>query len=302
MFHDDQLQSDEKGRYHEAYAKMAGAVDASLESYLWALDQLFAIFAKSPKDTHVAPTVLLMDYADVIDGVSILARAGAARSCVPLIRSGFELKLNLLYMLERDDVFEDRCLAYEFFHAQRRLKVASKYDPTTSAGKQIRGQSKGEPFADLLDGSTVDLAAEIKAAKEVVESPRYAAVKTEYERTKPKHWYSMWNGPRDIESLAKELKRHALYEVQYRYWSGDTHGEHALDRLMGMGGTAPGMRPLRSPQGLPMACMDACSLANEMAHFLMTRFFPTLKDELAARYLARIKSGMDYLRVVRFEE
>ena len=49
-----------------------------------------------------------------------------------MIRTGFELQLNLMYMLQTDKDFEERCLAYEYFHWLKQLKVArDPFNPTT---------------------------------------------------------------------------------------------------------------------------------------------------------------------------
>jgi hypothetical protein len=239
-----------------------------------------------------------MEYAEPIDGVSILARTGSAKNCVALIRSGFELQLNLMYMLERDDTYEDRCLAYEFFHWLKHLKVAAKCETTSDSGKQVRGQIKGELLADAFDHPECDVGGEIAAIQEKVDHPQYAAVKAEHENSKPKHWYDMWGGPRDLERLAQALKRQGHYEVMYRYWSGAAHGESALKRLVNGGGYLQ-MDPVRSPKGLVAACRHACNLANEMAAFLVGRFVPNLRDELAARYLSEVKPGLEYINSVR---
>ncbi len=305
MFQDEVLPVEESERLHVACGKMADTVSESLQSYVWIVRHLYATYLASGKDTHLVPALLLMEYAEPIDGVSILARMGSARNCVVLIRSGFELQLNLMYMLERDDFYENRCLAYEFFHFQKQLKVAVKCDPDSETGKQVRGQIKGELLADAFEHPMRDIAREIKDAQALVNSPRYTGVKAEYERTKSKlkhrlkHWYELWDGPKDLEHLARELKRHGHYEVLYRYWSGDSHGESALRRIRDGKGGALEMRPVRSPQGLPMACLHACSFANEMTAFLVNRFLPSLREEMAARYLSRIKPGVEYIKAVR---
>ncbi|MBI3465048.1 MAG: hypothetical protein HY000_18630 [Planctomycetes bacterium] len=274
---------------------MADAVDASLKSYLWVLGHVNEQFRATGKDTLLAAALLLMEYADPIDGVAILARKGSARNCVPLIRTGFELQLNLMFMLQRDDAFENRCLAYEFFHWVKQQKVAAKCDPNSDVGKQVRSQTKGELLDGAFDHSEREITAEIAALQKMIDHPRYAAAKAEYERSKPKHWYGMWGGPSNIERLAAELDRLGHYEVMYRYWSGHAHGESALKRI---DVRKPEMLPVRCPRGLPNACLNACNLANEMAVFLMSRFVPQLKDELAARYLANIKPGLVFLNSI----
>lgn len=203
-----------------------------------------------------------------------------------------------MYMLERNDNYKNRCLAYEYFHWVKQLKVAAKCDPSSDLGKQVRAQIMGELLADAFDHPDRDLAAEIAAIQTMLDNPRYAGVKSEYDLSKPKHWYGMWDGPKDIERLARAMKRHGHYEVMYRYWSRPSHGESALKRLVDGGGKLE-MDPVRSPKGLPVACLHAGNLANEMATFLVSRFIPGLRDELAERYRARIKPGLDYIKAVR---
>lgn len=296
MFQDDLQTPEQRVRFQNGYGQMADAVDASLKSYLWVLGHVNEKFKATGKDTHLAASLLLMEYADPIDGVAILARKGSARNCVPIIRTGFELQLNLMYMLQQDDKFESRCLACEFFHWVKQLKVAEKCDPNSQTGKQVRSQIKGELLADSFDHPTRDIAAEIVALQNMIAIPRYAAVKAEYEQSKPKHWYAMWGGPGNIERLAAELSRAGHYEVMYRYWSGNAHGESAMKR---MDEGKLEMQPVRCPRGLPSTCLHACSLANEMAAFLTDRFMPQLKEELAARYLANIKPGIVFINSVQ---
>ncbi|UUO07900.1 DUF5677 domain-containing protein [Blastopirellula sp. J2-11] len=243
----------------------------------------------------MAAALLLMEYTDPIDGVAILARKGSARNCVPIIRTGFELQLNLMYMLQRDDALESRCLAYEFYHWVKQKKFAAKCDPNSDAGKQVRGQTRGELLADAFDHPGRDITAEIAALQDLMDRPRYAAIKAEYAISKPKHWYGMWGGPGNIERLAAELDRLGHYEVMYRYWSGHAHGESALKR---MDEGKLEMQPIRCPRGLPHSCLNACNLANEMAAFLVNRFVPQLKDELAARFLVDVKPGLDLIKSV----
>src|ERR1044071_8959642 len=111
MFQDDLQTPEQREKFHRLYGQMADTMEASLNSYVWVLGHVNERFKATGKDTHVAASLLLMEYADPIDGVAILARNGSARNCVPIIRTGFELQLNLMYMFQRDDTFEDRCLA-----------------------------------------------------------------------------------------------------------------------------------------------------------------------------------------------
>jgi hypothetical protein len=144
-----------------------------------------------------------------------------------------------------------------------------------------------------------DIPSEIESFRRLVDHPRYSGTKTEFERTEPRHWYGMWDEPRDLEHLARALGRHGHYETMYRGWSGHAHGESALKRILDTGKGPPRMEAIRTPKGLPTACLHACNLANEMAAFLRDRFVPHLGEEMSRRYLNQIKPGIDYIKSVR---
>jgi hypothetical protein len=71
-----------------------------------------------------------MDYAEPINSVATLAWAGSTKNCVPLIRTGFELQLNQMHILQPDKDFEKRCFDYELFNWLKRLKAGK-----SSSGK-----------------------------------------------------------------------------------------------------------------------------------------------------------------------
>src|ERR1700722_14529851 len=100
MFQDDVNTAEQSAALQKAYGQMADAVCESLHSYLWVVGELHKDFFRSQKDIHVVPALLLMDYAEPIDGVSILARAGSAKNCAQLLRTGMELQLNVMYLME----------------------------------------------------------------------------------------------------------------------------------------------------------------------------------------------------------
>jgi len=278
---------------------MADAVSESLRSHIWVVGELHKPFLQSGKDIHVVPALLLMDYADAIDGVSILAREGSAKNCAQLLRTGMELQLSLMYLLERDDTYEQRCLAYEYFHFLGQLRAAERCDPNSEVGKQLRAKTKGEPLADLFDQTGRDIPSEIKAAKATLDAPRYALVRTELARKKAKHWYGLWDGPASAEDLARHLKQQSVYDTLYRLYSGSSHGETALKRIAGLKAEELQMDPVRSPKGLPGACRYACALANGMTAFLVDKRLPHLRPQMEQRYIQRIKPGLVYIDSVQ---
>jgi len=76
---------------------------------------------------------------------------------------------------------------------------------------------------------TEEVIENIEKLKDLLNSPEYIESEREYQRLKrarrrkPK-WYSMHEGPADIERLADHFELPLEYEFRYREWSGLIHG------------------------------------------------------------------------------
>jgi hypothetical protein len=84
MFYDEVISSSDREKQNIASGKMSDAICESLKAYLWTVDLLHKEFLKSGKDIHIVPSLLVMEYAEIIDGVSILARMGSAKKLHPI--------------------------------------------------------------------------------------------------------------------------------------------------------------------------------------------------------------------------
>ena len=59
------------------------------------------------------------------------------------------------------------------------------------------------------------------------------------------------------------------------------------------------LSPIRSPEGLPAMCRNACLLCNAMTLFVVGGLVPHLRDEMRCRYIASIQPGLAYIDSVR---
>lgn len=305
MFHDDLMPDDgERARFHEAFRRMADAVGACLRSFLWALEEVRGAAYDDGRDTHAVPLMLMFDFAEAIDGVSVLARGGSAKNCPQLLRTALEVELSLRYMMEHKDTYEQRCHAYEFYHHRDKLKWAHRCDPGSQVGRQLRAELAGDPFADIFDVTGIDPAEVARDHDARMNSPRYTGVKAELARMKAGKikdggWFSLWGGPKNVRDLAIHLRRGALYEALYRGWSSVTHGEGAVKRVTGKQGDEVQLSPIRSPEGLTAMCRNACHLCNAMTLFVVGGLVPNLRDEMRCRYIESIQPGLVYIDSVK---
>jgi hypothetical protein len=304
MFHDDLMHGEERARFHDAYGRLADAVSACLGMFLWAAEGVRAAAYADRRDIHVTPLMLMLDFAEAIDGVSVLARSGSAKNCSQPLRTALEVQLSLEYILEHKDTYERRCLAYEFYHLRDKLRWAQRCDPTSPVGKQLRAELAGDQLAGVFDVTGVDLAREARDLEERMNSPRYADVQVELARMKAGKlkdggWFSLWDGPKNVRGLALHLKKGAMYEALYRAWSSVTHGEGAIKRVTGKKGDELRLCPIRSPEGLPTMCRNACQLSNVLTLVLVDGLVPHLREEMERRYVQDVKPRLAFIEHVK---
>src|SRR5262249_11943463 len=100
-------------------------------------------------------------------------------------------------------------------------------------------------------------------------------------------------GPKDVRSLAVQLKLLSLYESLYRTWSNATHGEGALKRLGGP--TNDGLvqfDPIRSPLDLPDKCVHACNLTNSLWLTVVDKLVTQLRESTKRWYVENMQPAM----------
>ena len=304
MFHNDLVPVDKRQEYRDAFGRMGDAVEACLRTYLWGVEAVQTAAYADGNNLHAVPLMMMLDLAEAIDGVVILVRSGSAKNCSGLLRTALEIQLSLKYILEHKDTYEQRVLSYEYYHLRDRLRWAQRCDPNSEVGKQLRAELAGDQFADIFDVPGVDVAAEAKDAQTKMDSSRYATVRAELARMKAAkirdgNWFSLWDGPKDVRALALHLKVGSLYESLYRGYSTAAHGAAAVKRITGKHGDGMRLEPLRSPNGLPAMCRNACQICNTMTVLLVDGLVPHLRPEVKERYIRDIKPGLLFIDSVK---
>jgi hypothetical protein len=304
FYHDELVPPEDHPKYHEAYRRMSEAVSASLGTFLWAMEQFRSAAYAERRDIHAVPLLLMLDFAEAIDGVAVLARSGSAKNCSQLLRTALEIQLSVRYMMESKGAYEQRVLAYEFYHLAEQLRWEQRADPTSNVGKQFRAELAGDQFVGIFDVKGRDVAGEIRILEAKMNSTRYAIVRTELARMKAEKirdagWFSLWNGPKNIREVAIRLKMGSFYDVFYRSWSSVTHGEAAVKRASGIQGDAIQLSPLRSPELLPEMCRHACQQAHSMVLFIIHGLLPHLEAEMKERYIRDVRPGLLFIDSVK---
>ena len=183
---------------------------------------------KTKGEENVPPTMLFRHYLDILDSISILARKGTGDTPKILVRAALELMLYLEYLFEKDTY--DRSMAFIVADTLNLIKVVKKLDPKTQEGEALYKTFEKESFLKNLNISdTSELDNFIDSKERLLKMPQFSKAFRESQRLKARHerfpkWYSYFNGPKNIEELAKHLNQKTFYEILYRKWSGAVHG------------------------------------------------------------------------------
>jgi len=302
MFHDEITPAEERAKWHQVYGRFADTVGACIRLFIWVMEEVQRAAREDGRDIHATLNMLMFEFAEPIDGVSILVRSGATKNCSQLLRTALEIQLSLRYVMQKKESYERRCLAYEYYHLREQLSWAQRCDPTSQVGKQLRHELVNDPMANLFDIKGIDISDEIRDLEKRMNAARYKDVRTEVarltkEKRNHKNWFSLWNGPADVRRLAFSLNLGSLYEVLYRGYSTVGHGAGAFKRMSWKSSELIRFEALRSPSGLSGMCLNACQICNSMTLFLVDALVPHIREAVKKRYVD-IQPGLAFVQSV----
>lgn len=181
-------------------------------------------------DEDIVVLLFLRNILDLGDAISVQLKNSAVEPCKPLLRTVIETVFGLEYLLEKN--VRKRALSFIVWNTHKRLKFYERLDTSTQIGKAFK-QELEKDFIYKNGGVEKHFEnQEVTRLKEndedLLKEPKYSKIEEEYQNTLKKiknpNWYSLYNGPRNIEQLAKHLNHHASYEVAYRGLSDSVHG------------------------------------------------------------------------------
>jgi len=218
---------------------------------------------KREGDASLPPLLFFRNILELADAISILVKHSSVDTCKPLLRSLLENVLGLEYLLEKDT--KKRSLSYIVWHTHKNLKISRKWDKSTIMGKRLNNELKNDKFLGKSGYNYFDkarLSAASNNSEELLALPQYLSTETEYQRTlrkkKNPHWYSLYNGPDNMQQLATRLNYPALYEVFYRGFSGNVHATNLLhDKLVPDSNGQLSIMQIRSPKDIQSVTQNA---------------------------------------------
>lgn len=206
------------------------------------------------RDGYIVPLLYLRNLVENIDAIGILIRHGASDPCKSLLRTVVENFFSLEYLHESPD---QRSMCYHVWNTYQHIKLYEKLDGHSDRAKQFNAQLSQDKFMRPAGPMISPFVDNLKAsANKLLALDHYKDVVAEYQRTVTKtrnpQWYSLFDGPINVEGLASHSKFFGLYEL-YRSLSNNVHGtDVAHDKISGIAGGRINVLPLRYPKDADM--------------------------------------------------
>ena len=130
-----------------------------------------------------------------------------------------------------------------------------------------------------------------KASKKILlQKAEFKDIQFEYLRTKKKfsrrnfNWYAMYDGPTNVEKLAKHLKQSSQYEFFYRKYSDNVHGTDLMKGLARSGRGYAQLIQLRDFEHPQEVTTDTINMLLSIYNDFTVKRIPEFKSEFRNWY------------------
>lgn len=239
-------------------------------------------------DENIPITMSFRHFIELTDSISILVRHSSIDPCKLLLRGALETYFGLEYLFEKDT--DDRCMAFITWHFNQKIKTYKKLDPTTEQGRHFQKTLDDHFTGSLLLKNNPNIPLAIQNWESLLQKPKYQKAQNEIQRLKSLKeknpaWYRLFDGPKNIEALAKHLKMSDWYEILYRHWSGPTHGTDIISGKLFSGGKGTVEIPqIRYIKDVQEVVQWTCSLSIKTFQTYINYRLPEKEDEYIKWY------------------
>lgn len=250
---------------------------------------------KEPEVKHLPIFTLFHHLIAMIDGIEVLISESCAIPAIPLLRSAFETILGIDYMLENN--YEQRAFSWLVSYIHDRKSKYELLDSNQEKGKEFQKDLTEDEINKFLNFSSIPDTSEIvKYYDLLLKKPHLSSIESEYLRLKKiKHrkpnWYSLFNGPSNIENLAKHLNRGAQYNILYRQWASVSHAVDLSNYLFESNGKVTIYKPIRNTEDLnPLSSIASSFMLHGIFKFT-GRFRPGENKSLGKWYVLECRKS-----------
>ena len=152
------------------------------------------------------------------------------------------------------------------------LRLAYKTDINKGA-KSFQAALSKNSYRFTIKGT--DNRKERSSLNKMLNSNPLKEINREWKATEPQNWYSLYNGPKNIQELSESLGVISEYELLYRKWSTKVHAVGSLINL-----SDRGLKLIRTPD----ETQSVCTWVLEWSHSLYMEIAAFYSHEVLGWY------------------
>jgi hypothetical protein len=251
---------------------------------------------------EVAPVTLSLRHILELSGaISSCMKNSNIDPCKILLRSTLESFLGIAYILKDDSI--RRGHAFLTVESYQRLKRDRLLDGSTPEGREFNeaiGSDTLVPnFSHGIPAETIKKS--IHNIEDFLDTSDAKDALNELRKLKKKgiknpNWYTLYNGPYNLERLATLLGYQLLYIICYKYWSRTVHGTDIVQGKLHLTPSGrPGILQLRNPDEAQTITQILITILLTSYRLLIDKYCPEKKVEFANWYKIEIKNNYEEL-------
>lgn len=199
----------------------------------WVVEK--SLIHNKEQSIELAALLSLNQMTDLADGVCILLKQHSNNSAVPVIRTLFEVAINLEYLLQDD--YDKKAINFLFYYYKKKEKEFLGLTAGTVENQKLTETLKSDKNVskETIHNFTSEPGIEenLKAISVTLQADIYKEVSENYNNSNAankKYWYSLMGGPLNFQALVKKVGMQSRYEVSYVNWSAQVHGWDIVNR------------------------------------------------------------------------
>jgi hypothetical protein len=205
---------------------------------------------------YSVPSIFFRNVLELCDGISILLRKSSVDPSIILLRSLFENYLSIKYLLEKDE--DIRGHSFMVWKVKNDIKYYKQFISDSPSNKELAAKTKKDYLSLNLEKfyDRENIISTIESKKDILQSDKFKAIAIEFERTKKKirknpTWYSLFDGPQNIQALSEHFGKYLEYEFLYRKYSQNVHVQSVSKAFSFVGEDKAQIIQIRDFESLP---------------------------------------------------
>lgn len=244
---------------------------------------------------------LLKHALTMLDAIEILVSQGAVFAAFVQLRSLFETRLYIAWILKEDT--DRRSKQYFVYHKRDEILWVKRSIPGTPEHQKFHGACK-ELLSDKAVISEEEAKAQLEDIERILDGKDLREVNAEFDRLKvpdknfDKSWYTPW-GPSSISDMANRLALDGEYIMFYSMLSKATHGE-AFSQHVFIDGKTLHFGSIRNLENIGMVLNLCITYAITIYQMILEKYRPGELDAFRRKYIKEWRSRFQNISEVKY--